>query len=201
MESIVIGITLTSEQVRAAPADVRRWIEGQVISSLGLQNPPANVDQPQQEHLVSCSANEVAAILSQIQGILPAVNVFFEFGRQGTVVPQSRVEAFRLLDIAHHTRLQNVTQVIACLDIINEALGRVRGDPGATFCGFDQEGHCYIAIETQQNILRLWQGIVAGQQIASNGQGDIPSPTSPGGVSSPFESGADKTPAETRASN
>lgn len=44
-------------------------------------------------------------ILSQIQGVLPAVNVLFEFGRQGAIFGQPNIEAFRLLDIAHHTRL------------------------------------------------------------------------------------------------
>ena len=32
----MIGITLSSEQIRAAPADVRRWIEREVMTSLGL---------------------------------------------------------------------------------------------------------------------------------------------------------------------
>jgi hypothetical protein len=32
----MIGITLTTDQIRAAPADVRQWIEHQVIASLGL---------------------------------------------------------------------------------------------------------------------------------------------------------------------
>jgi hypothetical protein len=169
----MVGITLNSEQIRQAPPIVRQWIEREVITSLGLQIRPA-ADKPQSEHLASCSADEVAAILAQIHGVLPAVNVFFEFGRQGAVVPQSRVEAFRLLDIAHHTRLQNVPQVIACLNIINEALGNVRGDASASFCGFDRDGHCFIALETQQNILHLWQSLIANQQLASGGPEDLP---------------------------
>ena len=32
----MIGITLTTDQIRTAPADVRQWIEHQVIVSLGL---------------------------------------------------------------------------------------------------------------------------------------------------------------------
>jgi hypothetical protein len=170
---MMIGITLNSEQIRQAPPSVREWIEREVIVSLGLQIRPA-ADKPQGEHLASCNAEEVVAVLTQIKGVLPAVNVFFEFGRQGSVIPQSRVEAFRLIDIAHHTRLPNVEQVIACIDIINQALGRVRDDPTATFCGFDREGHCFIALETQQSILRLWQTVIANQQLASGGQRDFP---------------------------
>jgi hypothetical protein len=172
----MVGITLTSEQVRQAPPVVRQWIEREVITSLGLQVRPA-VAEPQSEHLAACSADEVAAILAQIQGVLPAVSVFFEFGRQGAVVPQSRVEAFRLLDIAHHARLQNVAQVIACLNLINEALERVRGDARASFCGFDRDGHCFIALETQQNILHLWQTMIANQQFTPGGPDDLPRPS------------------------
>jgi hypothetical protein len=170
---MMIGITLNSEQIRQAPPDVRQWIEREVIASLGLQIRPA-AEKPQGEHLASCDAEEVVAILAQIQRVLPAVNVFFEFGRQGSVIPQSRVEAFRLIDMAHHTRLQSVEQVIACIDIINQGLGRVRDDPTVSFCGFDREGHCFIALETQQNILRLWQTVIANQELASGGQQALP---------------------------
>jgi hypothetical protein len=40
----MIGITLTTDQIRTAPADVRQWIEHQVIVSLGLAaETPASV--------------------------------------------------------------------------------------------------------------------------------------------------------------
>jgi len=99
----MIGITLSSEQIRTAPAEVRRWIEAEVSASLGLPA-PAVAKKPQQGQLAACSAEEVAAILAQVQGVLPVVNVLFEFGRRGAVIGPSRVEAFRLLDIAQHTR-------------------------------------------------------------------------------------------------
>jgi hypothetical protein len=162
----MIGITLSSEQIRSAPADVRRWIEREVLSSMNQQAVPENASKPHREHLAACSEEEITAILSQIQGVLPAVNVFFEFGRQGMVFGPPNVEAFRLLDIAHHTRLQNVGQVIACLDIINQAFSRVCGDADAEFCGFDREGHCFVTPETQQNILKVWQRVIASQQLA-----------------------------------
>ena len=62
------------------------------------------------------------------------------------------------------TRLQNVAQVVACLEIINAAFGRVRGDATGTFCAFDHDGHCFIAPETQQSIMHLWQKLVASHQ-------------------------------------
>ena len=196
----MIGITLSSEQVRMAPAEARQWIERQVLASLGLPVRPANVE-PRQEQLASCSADEVAAILSQIQSVLPAVNVFFEFGRPGIAIPQSRVEAFRLIDIAHNARLPNVAQVMACIDIINEALARVRGDDNVTFCGFDQEGHCFVALETQQNILQLWQTVVAGQQLAARDQAAPQAPPSPGASPSTFGTDANQGPANLGAAH
>lgn len=161
----MIGITLSSEQVRNAPADVRRWIEREILTSMGQQPEPEDSSKTHTAHLAACSEQDVEAILSQIQGVLPAVNVFFEFGRQGATVGQPNIEAFRLLDIAHHARLQNVAQVLSCLDLINRALERVRDDADAQFCAFDREGHCFIRLETQQNILRIWQKVIASQQF------------------------------------
>lgn len=162
----MIGITLSSEQIRNAPADVRRWIEREILTSMGQQPPaPENDSQTHTVHLAACSEQDATAILSQIQGVLPAVNVFFEFGRQGAAVGQPNIEAFRLLDIAHHARLQSVEQVLSCLDMINQALERVHGDADAKFCGFDRDGHCFISQQTQQNILRVWQKVIASQQL------------------------------------
>ena len=93
----MIGISLSSDQIRTAPAEVRRWIEREVMTSLGLQAAPAD-SRPQGEHLAACSEEQAAAVLSQIQGVLPAVNVLFEFGRQGAIFGQAGSEAFRLVD-------------------------------------------------------------------------------------------------------
>jgi hypothetical protein len=198
----MIGITLSSEQIRTAPAEVRRWIEAEVSASLGLPA-PAVAKKPQQGQLAACSAEEVAAILAQVQGVLPVVNVLFEFGRRGAVIGPSRVEAFRLLDIAQHTRLQNINQVVACLNIINEVLGRIRGDGSAQFCAFDRDGHCFVALETQENILHLWQDLIAGQQLGPDAHEamtaeDMPSWTAP--AADPRPAGpADATPVKPMA--
>ena len=166
----MIGITLTTDQIRTAPAQVRQWIEHQVIASLGLSGEQPVTEQPQTHHLGICSDDEAAAVLAQIQGSLPVVNVFFEFGRPGISYGRPAMMAFRLIDILHHTRLQNVGQVITCLDAINQALAVVRHEASARFCVFDHEGHCFIAPETQQSILRLWQGMLASRKAVSSGE-------------------------------
>jgi len=162
----MIGITLTTDQIRSAPPEVRRWIEHEVIASLGLaaDAPAAPVAPAQTAHLVAASAEEAAAMLSQIQGLMPAMNVFFEFGRPGISIGQPAVMTFRLIDILHHTRLQNIEQVMMCLEMINNALAQVRHDPSARFCGFDNEGHCIIAPDTQRNIAALWHSVIANQK-------------------------------------
>jgi len=151
---------------------VRRWIEHQVLSSLGLaaEAPPQAALPAQSAHLVACTADDAAKVLMQIENMLPAVNVFFEFARPGIAIGQPPMMLFRLIDILHHTRLQNIGQVMACLEAINQALAEVRHDPMVRFCGFDHEGHCIIAPETQRAIGSLWQTVIAKQHGIAEGE-------------------------------
>jgi hypothetical protein len=161
----MIGITLASEQIREAPPEVRRWIEHEVATSLGFPVPAAD-SQRQPAQLAACSQDELAAVLSLIQGVFPAVNVFFELGRKGASYAQDRLEAYRISDIQHHTRLQRPEQVISCLNLINEALHRARGSAGASFYGTDGD-YCFVATETRQNIRRLWFDLVGRGDMAA----------------------------------
>ena len=186
----MVGITLTPEQLRSAPLDVRRWIERELAASLGLRPGEVSAAQPQPEHLVACTLEEAAAVLSLIQGMFPVVNVFFELGRQGASVGSEGLEAFRLADILRHTRLQNMSQVTAFLDIINQAVRRVRADPAATLYVLDSRGDCIVAAQTQQNVSRLWHQVIggpesSGEQVAQSGgtKAEAPAPeTGPSGL-------------------
>ena len=154
----MIGITLSIEQIRAAPPEVRRWIEHEVIAALGVAAAtPAAAPKTSASHLVACTQEDIAAVLARIQGYLPAVNVLFEFSRPGISMGQPPLMQFRLMDILHHTRLKNIDQVIECIDAINRALAEVRGDAALRFCGFDHEGHCLIAPQTQASVAAVWQ--------------------------------------------
>ncbi|NPU14983.1 hypothetical protein HL667_07075 [Bradyrhizobium sp. 83012] len=168
----MIGITLSADQIRSAPPEVRRWIEHQVLSGLGLgpEAPPTPALPAQSAHLVACSVEDAAKVLAQIQSALPAVNVFFEFARPGIAMGQPPIMMFRLIDILHHTRLQNIGQVMASLEMINKALVEVRHDPSVRFCGFDNEGHCLIAPETQRAIASVWQSVIARQHGVAEGE-------------------------------
>ena len=160
------GITLTAEQIRNAPAAVRQWIEQEVITSLGLAPRAPVTIPPQASHLVACSVEDVAGVIEHIRGVLPAVNVLLELGRPGISFGQPAVMTFRLMDILHHTRLPDINAVITCLEMINQALIEVKKDPLVRFCGFDNEGHCLIAPQTQVSIAALWQTMMERQQAA-----------------------------------
>ena len=103
--------------------------------------------------------------------MFPVVNVFFELGRQGASVGSEGLEAFRLADILRHTRLQNMSQVMAFLDIINQAVRRVRADPAATLYVLDSRGDCIVAAQTQQNVSRLWHQVIGGPESSGEQAG------------------------------
>jgi hypothetical protein len=163
----MVGITLTSEQIRTAPPDVRRWLEQELAKTFGLRSSQVEApqSQPHHEHLVACSVDEASSILRLIQGMLPVVNVFFELGRHAANLSDQGLAAFRLTDMLHHTRLQTLDQIIDCLRIINEAVQQVCSDQDATLYALDRYGDCYVAAQTQQSILQLWLQVVGGQLL------------------------------------
>jgi hypothetical protein len=160
----MIGITLSPEQVRAAPPEVRRWLEHEVAGMFGLaadHPPPEDIAT----RLVGCNPDEATAMLSLVQGMLPVVNVFFELGREPASTPVHGMRAFRLADVTRQARLSAPEQVIECLDVLTTALRRVRGDNAALFYLLDDRGHCLVAEPTMRGILHVWQGIVAQRAL------------------------------------
>ena len=75
----MVGITLSAEQIQAAPPEVRRWIEEQIGDLLGLRRIPPPIEAGR--HLVGCSAAEIRSVLDQLQTSLPLVSVLFELAR------------------------------------------------------------------------------------------------------------------------
>jgi hypothetical protein len=81
---------------------------------------------------------------------------------------------------------------VSCLNLINEALSRIRRTADATFYGLDHNGHCFVAVETQQNIARLWRNVIGNQEIVPPGdRATAPEPTTPG-LQPPFVSDEDR---------
>ncbi|WP_439400070.1 hypothetical protein ACRQ5Q_41385 (plasmid) [Bradyrhizobium sp. PMVTL-01] len=164
----MIGITLTADQICNAPIEVRRWIEHEVIADLRLA-PRAPASSPQRSaHPAICSEDEIAAIFGQLRGMPVALSVLFEFRQPGIAFGNPPLKSFRLMDVLHNAKLESIEQVMTGLDAINAALAELRGDPGARFCDFDNEGHCFLTIETQASIARLWHDIVVRQEAPAN---------------------------------
>jgi hypothetical protein len=203
LEVVMVGVTLSPDQIRNAPPEVRRWLEQELLAAFGLQQPTTGVEAPQ---LAACSVEESAAVLSLIQGMLAVVNVFFELGREGIAVEGEDLTAFSVTDILRHTRLQTVEQVIACLDTISAAVRRIRGGSSAAFYGLDNRGHCFISAQTQRSILQVRQQVIAARHLdastvdASGVPSNEPNMASPvahsgvGGLSSPIWSMPGPTP-------
>ncbi len=160
----MIGITLSPEQVRAAPPEVRRWLEREVTSAFGL-TPDHPAPEDFSTKLIGCNPDEAGAMLELVQGMLPVVNVFFELGREAAGVPVHGLRAFRLADMMRQARLSTPEQVIECLDVLTAALRRVRGDTEALFYLLDDRGHCLVAEPTMRSVLHVWQGIVAQRAL------------------------------------
>ena len=164
----MIGITLTADQICYAPIEVRRWIEHEVIAALRLAPQDAASSPPRSTHPAICSEDEIAAIFGQLRGMPVALSVLFEFRQPGIAFGNPPLKSFRLMDILHNTKLESIEQVMTGLDAINAALAELRDDPGARFCDFDTEGHCFLTIETQASIAKLWHDIVVRQEAPAN---------------------------------
>ena len=157
----MVALTLSPDQIRNAPPEVQRWLEHELLASLGLGMSTAEPNAPS---LVACSSEEASMALALLQGMIPVVSVFFELGREGASTGIEGVTAFRLDDIVRHTRLQTLEQIVACLDTINEAVRQVRGDRHATFYGLDSRGYCFITERTQHSIARIWQELISARK-------------------------------------
>jgi len=156
------GITLTADEIKAAPAEVRRWLEHEIVRALGGQPAPAPAATPA---LIGCNVEEARDMLALVQGMLPVVSVFFELGREAASVAVHGMRAFRIADILRHVRLQSPDQVVQCLNVLTQALRRARSDAAAAFFALDDQGHCLVAEATMRSILRLWQEIVAQRAL------------------------------------
>jgi hypothetical protein len=160
---MMAGITLSADEIKTAPPEVRRWLEQEVLRALGAQVARA---QPTAPALVGCNVEEAHDILELVQAMLPVVGVFFELGREAASVAVHGMRAFSIGDIQRHVRLQSPEQVVECLDVLTEALRRARGDIAATFYALDDQGHCMVAEATMRSVMRLWQEIVAQREPA-----------------------------------
>ncbi|MBX5452874.1 MAG: hypothetical protein K6U10_02935 [Acidobacteriia bacterium] len=176
----MVGITLSPEQIRQAPPEVRRWLSAQIASTLGLYE-GESLPQPPERHLVACTLEEARAVLSLIQGHLAVVNVFFELSRDPVAVLPQGIRVLRLEDMLRHSRLTALDQLLASLEILNNAVQRVRGEPEATLTAVHNEGYCLVADVTARSISILWEEFLGTHERARRELAS-PMPNSPAGA-------------------
>lgn len=172
----MIGITLTADQICNAPIEVRRWIEHEVIAGLRLapQASASSAAAPVNRSALpaACDEDDMAAIFGRLRGMPVALSVLFEFRHPGICFGNPPVRSYRLMDMLHNSKLESIDQVMVGLGAISAALADLRGDAGVRFCGFDNEGHCFLAPETQASIAKLWHDVVVGQQSLADAAGE-----------------------------
>ncbi len=181
----MIGITLLPEQIRAAPPEVRRWLEAEIAQSFAA-NHGAPTLTAETRHLVACNVEEARSILALIQGMLPVVQVFFELGRDPLAMTAEGLRLLRLDQMMQHAHLRTPDQLVACLEAIDAALQRVRGEPGMTLTALDNSGHCLVADATARSILAVWQDIVASHNLVRAEAAPIPASQSATPFSAPY---------------
>jgi hypothetical protein len=178
---MMVGITLSPEQIKSAPPEVRRWLEHEIATTLGLAPQVAgDAAAPSDEvRLADLTEEQAARVFALIQADYLACQVLFELARE---MPNSRsgngLRAFSIAEIARHTRVGDVERLAGCFGTINAAFQRVCGNRDATLFGFDQLGCCYISETSHRLIRQLWQRLVTG--TAGSAPPENVAPVTPG---------------------
>jgi hypothetical protein len=177
----MVGIILSLEQIRAAPLEVRRWLEAEVLAGLGL--PPNMIDQvTEPELLFSASQEDVRKIFEAIRGSLPVLLVFFELGRRNAAGGPPGMAVVSLVKILAHAKLSNTDQVLAALRIIDDAAAKIRNDPTShIFLRYGQD-YCVVAEQTQRSIAALWEEFATEHAKAAPAPLDMSANVPPGAI-------------------
>jgi hypothetical protein len=155
------SFTFSLEQLRAAPPEVRRWVEHEIGAALGvLGRLDRDQSQVHSASLAACAPDEALQMFEAIKDNFLLAQVFFELAREtpaGRAAPP--LHALNIADMLRHTRLPDGDRLADCFTAINQIFQRVRNDPEAALFGFDQYGHVYIHETTHHSIRRLWEQV------------------------------------------
>ena len=164
------SFTFSLEQLRAAPPEVRRWVEHEIGAALGalsrLDHDPSQVHSAA---LAACTPEEALQMFELIKDNFLLSQVFFELAREtpaGRTAPP--LHGLNIADLLRHTRLSDGDRLGDCFTAINQIFQRVRNDPEAALFGFDQYGHVYIHETTHHSIRGLWEHLFATDQHAAS---------------------------------
>jgi hypothetical protein len=163
------SFTFSAEQIRSAPPEVRRWIETEIAKGLGsiahFEHDPSKMET---SGLAECTIDEVAQIFSLISANFLVTQVFFELARE-TAVARSipSLHGINLEDVQRHVQLDDGRLLLECINVINQALQRVRSDPAASLFASDNRGHFYIHESTYRNIRSLREQLLSAHSSSA----------------------------------
>jgi hypothetical protein len=165
------SFTFSIEQMRAAPPEVRRWIEREIMATISTLN--RSEHDPSQVHaaaIAACMPQEAAQLFEMIKDNFLLSQVFFELARD---MPNSRgptpLHPLSVADILRHTRLSDGDRLVDCFTAINQVFQTIRNDPEATLFGFDQQGHVFVRQTTHDSIRQLWEQLFAAHAPIAGG--------------------------------
>jgi hypothetical protein len=164
------SLTFSLEQLRAAPPEVRRWVEHEIGAALGaLGRLDRDQSQVHNAALAACTPEEALQMFESIKDNFLLSQVFFELARE---MPAGRsappLYALNIADLLRHTRLPDGDRLADCFTAINQIFQTIRNDPEAALFGFDQYGHVYIHETTHHSIRGLWEHLFATDQHATS---------------------------------
>jgi len=179
-ERWMTSFTFSAEQVQAAPPEVRRWMENEIVKALSLQaHSLGEPSQLQASTPTVCTIDELVQLLNLISGNFLVTRVFFELARETFITPNSLgLHVLKRNDMQRHVQLGDGHLLIDCLNAINQAFQRIRNDPTASLFAGDESGHIYIHEATYRNIRQLWEKLVLGHS-----SGTLNHQTEAGGLS------------------
>ena len=156
------SFTFSAEQVRAAPPEVRRWIEHELSAAVAaIEGPAHDAAEMHAAALAACSAEEAAQVFELIKDNFLLTQVFFELGRDMRSPTAAPLHALDVGDMLRHTRLPDGDRLADCLTAITQVFRQLRNDPEASLFGFDAYGRVFIHETTHASVRHLWQQLLA----------------------------------------
>lgn len=189
----MVGFTFSAEQIKAAPLEVRRWMEAEIVKALAggvsvssesggrVVTPSPETVESLRRALASGTATEMQETLRRISGNSIIARVFFELARDtGLSAGGAPFHVVNIVDVMRSLQFVEAQQVLACLDAINQAFQQVRRDPQASLFALDDAGHIYLHELTYHGVRQMWQQLVLSHPWPASGHmAQAPMPASP----------------------
>ncbi|MEK4032374.1 hypothetical protein WOC76_22470 [Methylocystis sp. IM3] len=156
-EEFMVSFTFSAEEISAAPPEVRRWIESQIVKALGSgktrDESPSNVEAGS---LAQCSLDDAVRIFQLISRMLPVVQVFFELGRDShSLTDPPSLHCLHLDEIQRHLQFDDPQLLAECLGVLDQAFEQVRNDPQISLFATDDQGRIFIHQTSYEAIRKL----------------------------------------------